>query len=162
VRLSKIVIPDLIGNPDFSILVNRGNRMKSKYVDIKGRVTEGLREASHFTDIPWVKEQFINKLGIDPYPGTLNLVIIDPEDLAKLDNIRNQKSIEIVPEDPTYCPAKCFPVLINNKIAGAIVIPLISQYPRSKLEIIATEKIMDILNLDMGETVTISILVGNS
>jgi hypothetical protein len=36
---------------------------------IKGRIREGLKESSFFTHVPWVREQFINKLDIDPYPG---------------------------------------------------------------------------------------------
>ena len=57
--------------------------MKSS-IAIKGRITEGLKEASFFTCLPWVREQFITKLGIDPYPGTLNLDIIDIGDVARL------------------------------------------------------------------------------
>ena len=49
---------------------------------------EGLKESSFFTQISWVREQFITKLDIDPYPGTLNLDIIDTEDVKKLKEIK--------------------------------------------------------------------------
>ena len=85
--------------------------MKSSISDsmaIKGRIVEGLKESSFFTRLPWVREQFITKLGIDPYPGTLNLDITDAEDVEKLKEIKKRKGIEIIPAEPGFCSAKCF------------------------------------------------------
>ena len=135
--------------------------MKSSTSDsiaIKGRITEGLKESSFFTHLPWVREQFITKLGIDPYPGTLNLGIIDAEDLEKLKEIKKRKGIEIIPAEPGFCSAKCFHVLVCGKIKGAVIIPLVPDYPESKLEIISSEKIMDVLSLKVGDLVPVEIL----
>ena len=52
-----------------------------KPMTLRGRIVEGLREAADFTQIPWVRRQFIEKLSVDPYPGTLNLEIVDPESI---------------------------------------------------------------------------------
>lgn len=132
--------------------------MKNSIV-ITGIITEGLKESSFFTGIPWVKEQFITKLGIDPYPGTLNLDIADPEDAEKLKELKKQKGIEIIPSEEGFCPAKCFPVSVAGKIKGAIVIPQVPDYPESKLEIISSHKIREVLSLKVGDTVPIQIFL---
>lgn len=127
-------------------------------IKIRGRVAEGLKESSFFTHLPWVREQFITKLGIDPYPGTLNLDIVDPEDVKKLKEIKKGKGLEIIPAEPGFCSAKCFHVLVCGKIKGAFVIPLVPDYPESKLEIISTKKIRDVLSLKVGDFVQVEIL----
>lgn len=126
-------------------------------ITIKGRITEGLKESSFFTHIPWVREQFITKLGIDPYPGTLNLDIAD-EDIKKLKEIKKRKGIEIVPAEPGFCSAKCFHVLVCRQIKGAVIIPQIPDYPESKLEVISSYRIRDILSLEIGDLVTVEII----
>jgi len=125
---------------------------------LKGRITEGLKESSFFTHIPWVREQFKTKLGIDPYPGTLNLDIIDAQDAEKLREIKERKGIEIIPVEPGFCSAKCFHVLVCGKIKGALIIPQVPDYPESKLEIISSDRIRDVLSLEVGDLVPIEIL----
>jgi CTP-dependent riboflavin kinase len=130
----------------------------SDAIVIKGRITEGLRESSFFTHIPWVREQFIDKLGIDPYPGTLNLDIIDAQNLEKLKEIKKRRGIEIVPAEPGFCSAKCFHVLVCGKIKGALIIPQVPDYHESKLEIISSDRIRDVLSLEIGDLVIVEIL----
>ena len=130
----------------------------SKSIVIKGRMTEGLKESSFLTCLSWVREQFITKLGIDPYPGTLNLDIIDAEDVEKLKEVKKQKGIEIIPAEPGFCSAKCFHVLVCGKVKGALIIPQVPDYPESKLEIISSDRIRDVLSLKVGDPVPVEIL----
>ena len=127
-------------------------------IKIRGRLAEGLKESSFFTNLPWVKEQFITKLGIDPYPGTLNLDIVDPEDIEKLKEIKKRKGIDIIPAEPGFCLAKCFHVLVCGRIKGALVTPLVPDYPESKLEIISSDRIIDVLSLKIGDFVQVEII----
>ncbi|MBW1613632.1 MAG: CTP-dependent riboflavin kinase [Deltaproteobacteria bacterium] len=126
-------------------------------IAIKGRITEGLKESSLFTHVPWVREQFITKLGIDPYPGTLNLEIIDNQDIEKLKEIKKRKGIEIIPAESGFCSAKCFHVLVCGKVKGALIIPQVSGYPESKVEIISSDRIRDVLSLEVGDLVPVEI-----
>lgn len=119
---------------------------------------EGLREAHHFTQIPWVRRQFIEKLSIDPYPGTLNLQIADPDSLRVFNELKKRGGIKIVPEEPSYCSAQCYPVLIHHRLKGAIVFPLVANYPEEKVELIAAEKIKTSLALKEGDLVEIEVL----
>ena len=127
----------------------------SSSIKIKGKVTEGLKESSYFTGLPWVRQQFTAKLGIDPYPGTLNLDIVDAEDLARLRKIKQGKGIEIDPSEPGFCSAKCFHVLVGGRVKGAAVIPQVPDYPEGKLEIISSDWISDVLSLNIGDIVPV-------
>ena len=98
-----------------------------------------------------MRRQFIEKLSIDPYPGTLNLEIIDPESLQSFNALKTTEGIEISPEDPSFCSAQCYPVLINGQLKAAIVFPLVKDYPENKMELIASEKIKEALSLHTGD-----------
>jgi riboflavin kinase, archaea type len=98
-----------------------------------------------------VRKQFIEKLSIDPYPGTLNLEIFDPESLQSFNALKTKKGIEITPEDPSFCSAQCYPALINGQLKAAIVFPLVKDYPENKMELIASEKIKEALSLHTGD-----------
>jgi CTP-dependent riboflavin kinase len=118
---------------------------------------EGLREAGNFTQIPWVKKQFISKLSIDPYPGTLNLEIADPESLQAFNQLKSLRGKEIHPEDPSFCSARCYPVLIAGRLKGAIVFPLVDGYPENKMELISSQQIKQALSLNTGDLLEVEI-----
>lgn len=105
-----------------------------------------------------MKRQFIKKLSIDPYPGTLNLEILEPESIVAYQNLKAQKGIKIISEDPSFCSARCYPVLINGLLKAAIVLPLVEGYPENKMELIASEKIKKALSLNTGEILEVEIL----
>jgi CTP-dependent riboflavin kinase len=105
-----------------------------------------------------VKRQFIEKLSIDPYPGTLNLEVVDPESLQTFNDLKAKKGIEITPEDPSFCSAKCYSVLIGGRIKGAIVFPLVDGYPKNKMELIASQNIKKSLSVKTGDNLEVQIL----
>jgi riboflavin kinase len=105
-----------------------------------------------------VKKQFIEKLSIDPYPGTLNLEIADSESLQMLRKLKTMKGIEITPEDPSLCSAQCYPALINSLLKAAIVFPLVDGYPENKMELIAPQNIREALSVKAGDDLEVEIL----
>ncbi len=105
-----------------------------------------------------MRKQFIEKLSIDPYTGTLNLEIVDPDSLQSFKKLKASKGFEITPEDPSFCSARCYPVLINVQLKAAIVLPLVEGYPENKMELIASEKIKEALSLNTGEILEVEIL----
>ena len=50
---------------------------------IQGIIVSGRGEGAGFTQLDWVRRQFIEQLGIDPHPGTLNLILDAPADLGR-------------------------------------------------------------------------------
>ena len=126
-------------------------------INLRGRVASGLKQSKFFTGIPWVKKQFVDKLGIEPYPGTFNITVI-AEDKEKLNSLRKSTGIEIIPEDMNFCSAHSFAVLIDGKIKGAAIIPQVSNYPQAQLEVISAENIKQSLSLKDGDSVDIEVI----
>jgi len=127
-------------------------------VKIRGRIVEGLRVGGNFTRVSWVRKQFISKLAIDPYPGTLNLEIVEQKDLQNFEVLKATQGVEILPEDPSFCSAKCYPVLINGRLRGAIVLPMVEGYPKNKMELIAAQNIKRALSVKAGDDLEVEIL----
>jgi riboflavin kinase len=119
---------------------------------------DGIRVAADFTQVPWVKNQFACKLSVEAYPGTLNLEITEPDDLRAFENLKASKGIEITPEQPSFCSAMCYPVLIAGQVKGAIVFPLVEDYPGNKMELIAPVHIRKTLSLSAGDIIEVEIL----
>lgn len=132
------------------------NTSNQKIIKLRGIVTSGTGEAGTITEIPWVREQFIDKLGINPYPGTFNITVL-AGDREKLNTIRKAKGIEIMPQDANHCTGISFPALIGGKIKGAVIIPLIPNYPPAQLEIISSENIRRSLSVKDGDLIEIEV-----
>jgi len=122
-------------------------------ITLEGVVVEGLGESNRFTCLAWVKEQLVSNLGIDPFPGTFNLKIMNKTDLQRYHQLKRRRGISIAPREPGFCPAKAFPVLVDKKIQGAIIIPLVTGYPEDKLEIVSASNIRETLGLKNGDSV---------
>ena len=118
----------------------------------------GLGEAVAFTQVDWARRQFIAKLGIDPFPGTVNLVIEDPADLAKWAGIKDLPGIIIVSPQPDWCTGRCYPVTIAGDIAGAIVVPEVPDYPAAKVELIAAVGVRDTLGMVDGDSLAFALV----
>lgn len=104
-----------------------------------------------------MKNQFASKLSLETCPGTLNLEITEPEDLKLFASLKAAKGIEITPEQPNFCSAVCYPVLIAGSIKGAIVLPCVADYPRNKMELIAPVHIRKTLHLNAGDVVEVEV-----
>ncbi len=129
---------------------------RQKIIKLHGIVTSGTGEAGTMTEIPWVRKQFIGKLGINPYPGTFNITVL-AEDGEKLSTIRKAKGIEITPEDANYCAGISFPALVGGRVEGAVIIPLVPNYPPAQLEIISSENIRRSLSVKDGDLVEVEV-----
>ena len=127
-------------------------------VVLRGRVTRGEQVSCLFTELPWVKRQFREKLKINPYPGTFNLEIIE-EDLDRLASLHRQKGIEIVPKDPRYCVGKSFRALVQGRIEAVVLLPDVSHYPASKLELVSAKNIRETLSVKDGDVVTVEVFL---
>jgi CTP-dependent riboflavin kinase len=123
---------------------------------LRGRVRRGIEESANFTQLPWVRAQFIEKLGIDPYPGTLNLEVRE-EDLEKLALLREGKGVEITPQEAGFCAASGFPALVGGKVKAAVIVPCVGDYPENKLELISATRVREALALKEGDVVEVEV-----
>ena len=88
---------------------------------IRGRLISGEKQAAFFTQLEWVKEQCLDKLGFIPYPGTVNLEVLR-EDLGKLMLIQKEEGIRLIPPDPQFCEGRALKASIGS-ISGCLFIP---------------------------------------
>ncbi|MEK6977773.1 MAG: DUF120 domain-containing protein [Candidatus Hydrothermarchaeota archaeon] len=123
-------------------------------MEIDGRVVKGLGEGSHYVQIPEYKNQFIERLGFTPYPGTLNLRVKEG-----LEALGRREGIEVegfTKGGRSFGPVKCFKARIGG-IAGAVVIPARGRHAET-LEFIAPVKVREVLKLADGDVVRIELL----
>ena len=129
---------------------------------IFGRAVKGLEKSNLFMEVPWVKEQFVLKLGFIPHPGTFNLEIRDKESLMRWKDAKSREGIGILPREDGFCSGRCYRVVVADRIEGAAVVPEISGYPDSKLEIIAPRNIRAELGLTDGDLVKVEVVVAKA
>ena len=57
-------------------------------VSLRGVVASGLGQGAQFMAVPWVREGIRRLIGFDPYSGTLNVRLVDPDALVAWRRIR--------------------------------------------------------------------------
>ncbi|MGA3290204.1 MAG: DUF120 domain-containing protein [Candidatus Bathyarchaeia archaeon] len=131
-------------------------------VTLEGTVFTGLGEGAYYIAKEPYRKQFAEKLGFEPYPGTLNLKLSSDYDIKTRMEIEAYPAIEIPGfknEDRTFGLVKCYPAVIDNKVKGALITALRSHYDVSVLEIIAPVCLRKQLNLKDGNTVKVEIYI---
>ena len=129
-------------------------------VTLEGTVFTGLGEGAYYISKEHYRKQFAEKLGFDPYPGTLNLKLSTDYDIKTRMEIESYPAIEISGfqnEDRSFGLVKCYPAIIDNQVKGALVTALRSHYDVSVLEIIAPACLRKQLDLKDGNKVKVEI-----
>ncbi|MBN2458469.1 DUF120 domain-containing protein, partial [Candidatus Woesearchaeota archaeon] len=124
---------------------------------LQGTVTTGLGEGRFYTEIAGYKSQFIELLGINPFPGTLNLNVAEVE---KEEFLFNRKSIYVngfESKARSYGALICYPVTIKE-IKAAIVVPDRTMHRSGIIELISETDIRKELKLVDGDKVNIECL----
>ena len=124
-----------------------------KDIELKGTVISGSGSGKYFVNLPWAKRQFQEKLGFNPYPGTLNLQLSKKSDLNEL---KIAEGIRIVPEKG-YQEGKCFRALVENKVCGAVVVLDFFGYPPNLLEVMAPVNLRETLGLQDGRKIEVTV-----
>ena len=123
---------------------------------LEGIVTRGLGKAAAYLLKPYYKQAVKKKLGFEPYPGTLN--IKTSKDYSLL--LREKSSLRIQgfkEKDKKYIGANCHEIRISG-LKAAIIIPDITEHPKTILEIISGFNLKKKLNLKDGDKVKIELL----
>lgn len=128
---------------------------------LEGTVFTGLGEGAYYISKEQYRKQFIEKLGFDPFPGTLNLRLTTEYDMKTRGELASYPAVEVEGfknEDRTFGSVKCYPVIVENKIKGALISALRSHYDASVLEIIAAAPLRKYLKLKDGQKVKVEVL----
>lgn len=127
---------------------------------LRGIVTTGLGEGSYYMSLEGYRKQFISKLGFDPYPGTLNIKLLNQY-------IKYRLYLERIPGiriegfsngSRTYGSVKAFKCTISDIPCGLLLIERTS-HSLDTVEVIAPVKLRDRLGLNDGDEVIINVLL---
>jgi riboflavin kinase, archaea type len=131
--------------------------MNRKPKKISGKIVKGIQKGAYFTNLDWVQEQCMIKLGFRPHPGTLNLQI-ENDCLQILDQLKNEPCEELISPDPKFCTAKVYPVVIGKEKC-ALLIPdeSVRAHGAAIVEFIAPKSLKDALNVEDGDSLTVVI-----
>ena len=133
-------------------------------VKLTGQVTGGMGEGRHYISLSGYKRQFEDRLGYEPFPGTLN-VELDPDSIRRR---RATASLEAIPidgwetDERTYGPAVCRPATIETADGARshdahTIAPERTHHDDDQLELIAPIKLREELGLADDDRVTITI-----
>lgn len=129
----------------------------SAAVTIEAKLVTGLGEAAGFTSLDWARAAFRDAVGIDPWPGTVNLQPSNPASRAGWDRVRARPGIVLPAPRPDWCDARCYRARIAGRIDAAVVIPEVENYPEDQIELIAAVGVRDALGIRDGDPVTVEI-----
>jgi riboflavin kinase len=128
-------------------------------VVITGEVFTGLGEGAYYVSLNGYRAQIIERLGFDPYPGTLNLKLTDPSDIYFRDVLSHRAGILIKGFSDgkrTYGSVKAFKAKMHDIDAAVLLIER-SHYGRDTLEVIAPVNLRRALNLKEGDRVSVEV-----
>lgn len=129
-------------------------------VTLEGTAFTGLGEGAYYISKEHYRKQIAEKLGFEPYPGTLNLKLSADYDIKTRRELEAYPAVEITGfqnEDRTFGLVKCYPAIIGGKVKGALITALRSHYDASVLEIIAPVCLRKQLGLKDGNKVKVEV-----
>ncbi len=129
-------------------------------LSLEGRVFSGFGEGRYYISLEGYRRQFVEKLGFDPFPGTLNIRLESSLDIRARRELESMRGILIEGfsnEKRTYGGAKCFRAIINGEVEGAVVLIERTHYDESCLEIISPYNLRERLGLRDGNLVRVEV-----
>jgi len=124
-----------------------------------GVIFSDLGLASSFMGLDWVQQSLERSLGFRPFPATLNVrprAAADEQTWRRVQTDPGGKPLAAA--EGGYCSAKLFPIVIlpgessaAEKIAAAILLPEVKDYPNDKIEIVAPVRLKDHLGVRDGD-----------
>jgi len=125
---------------------------------LSGAVISGMGEGKYYIGMDWYKSQIKEKLGFEPYAGTLNLKLSNPQDAYLLEQANPVQISGFKTDTRTYGALRSYPVIIGGAIKGAIIKPERTHYGADTVEIIAQPFLRKKLGLKDGDKLKIEVL----
>ncbi|MEA2054330.1 MAG: DUF120 domain-containing protein [Candidatus Thermoplasmatota archaeon] len=125
---------------------------------IRGEVASGKGEGRLYIVKDEYAEQFHKVFGFIPFPGTLNLLVIE-KDYEKFQILKEKKGIEIAgfkKNGEKFGEVKCFNCILNGMVKAVVVMPEKSQHD-NVMEIISNKSLRDEFSLNDGDVIDVFI-----
>jgi riboflavin kinase len=131
----------------------------------EGRLITGLGEGGYYVRLPGYRRQFIEALGFDPYPGTLNIQLsLKDRTVQRILESTSQPVIikGFTSRGRTFGDVKCFPAIINETEHGAVILIHRTHHDDRIIELIAPHDLRNQLGLVEGSQVKVAVQIVNS
>lgn len=125
---------------------------ESRSGTLRGRVVSGLGEGQHFISREGYLKQFREKLGFEPFPGTLNIKLDCPFDPTSRPAIKIEGFQD---EGRAFGKCSCYRVKVKE-IKAVIVRPERSGHSPDLVEVIAPFSLRSSLGLADGDEVMLT------
>ena len=135
-------------------------------IDFEGHIITGMGEGAYYMSLNGYKKQFKEKLGYEPYPGTLNIKLNSMLFVEAKKEMLKYPSINIEgfsDQSRTFGWVKCYPASINDSknINSSILILERTHYDDSIIELIAPFSIKEQFSLKNGDYVKLKVNTNN-
>lgn len=125
---------------------------------LSGHVVTGLGEGRYYMALQPYRDQFLEHLGFEPFPGTLN-IRLDPQSIPVRRELDRHPWVSIagfVADGRTFGDARCIPCRISDIPCG-IVVPGRTHYPEDVVEIVAPVELRPALGVADMDQVTVEV-----
>lgn len=130
-----------------------GSRLK-----FSGKIVDGFRKGKYYLSLPGYRRGIRNRLGFEPYAGTLN-VKLSKNDFMKRNEILREEPVVINgfrTKNRTFGDLFAYHCSVDGRPA-AIVFPLRSNHPQDVVEIVAEVNLRKILSKGKGSSVVVEL-----
>ena len=131
---------------------------EAETIEFEGVVVSGLFEGAYYVSKEGYQNQIVERLGFEPFPGTLNIKIGE-EDYDKRRRLERGEYIRLEgfkDGERSFGAAHCFPCIINDEIEGALIVAERSIHDYGVMEIISSYYLRRKLELADGDKVRVS------
>ncbi len=129
---------------------------EGKRLEIEGRITKGLGEGGFYVSMDGYRKQIKEKLGFDPFPGTLNITV---DEAWKKQSLLQLEPIIISgfrDRDRTYGDLFAYPCRLGDHDC-AIIVPLRTHHGPDIIELISPFNIKKELHKKDGDHIRVLI-----
>jgi len=131
---------------------------KKSSVTFRGQVFTGLGEGAYYVKLEGYRKQFRDKLGFDPFPGTLNIQLLTDADVHEFQLLRATIGFEIkgfVSRGRSFGPVACYPATLNERQDAAILIIQRTHHHPNVVELISPVNLREKLHLTDENIITV-------
>lgn len=124
----------------------------------EGEVVSGLYEGAYYIGKGGYRDQIREKLGFDPYPGTLN-VKIGQEDYERRRRLEGRPAVLIEGfrnGERAFGACRCYPLLVNDEVEGALIVADRTTHDAGVMEIVSPVYLRRHFGLSDGDRVRLA------